>query len=384
MKPRFIKARETTRRPVVMSATAAALMSAAGWAVSSSAGAAAPSFLSSLAPPQRVASTVPAIGDLNPYGVVVVPSTAGKLVKGDVLVSNFNDKANVQGTGRTIVELSPEGSRTTFAQLQGLPRSLPCPGGIGLTTALSVLPGGWVVAGSLPAAPSGALPKVNPAGCLIVLNSAGKPVETWSNQDINGPWDMTEITTSSGADLFVSNALSRPAGLQDTPQSGNCSVARLNISLPAGKLPTVTSTTVIADGFSWKANKAAFVLAPTGLGLSRSGTLYVAETPTNRITAIRDALTRTKPVKDGTSTLFSGGALNAPLGMAMAPNGDLIVMNGGDGNAVEVTPQGKQVASRGLIKNGAGDLFGVTLAPGGRQLFFVDDGTNALEVAHAM
>jgi hypothetical protein len=376
----------STRAPrsVLFSAASVALISAAGWAGSSSASAAAPSFLSSLGPPQQVVSTVPGNGDVNPYGVAMVGSTAGKLVKGDILVSNFNDKANVQGTGKTIVELSSTGTRKTFAQLGTLPRSMSCPGGIGLTTALSVLPGGWVVVGSLPAGPSGALPNVNPAGCLIVLDSAGKPVETWSNQDINGPWDMTEATTSAGADLFVSNALSRPAGVQGTPQSGNCAVVRIDVSLPAGKLPSVTSTNVVADGLPWKANKAAFVLAPTGLALGHSGMLYVAETPTNRITAIPDALTRTKPVKDGTSTLFSGGALNAPLGMALAPNGDLVVMNGGDGNAVEITAQGKQVGARELIKNGGGDLFGVTMAPGGQQLFFGDDGTNALEVAHAM
>ena len=95
-------------------------------------------------------------------------------------------------------------------------------------------------------------------------------------------------------------------------------------------------------------------------------------------------LTRATPVKDGTSTLINGGALNAPLGMTVAPNGDLIVMNGNDGTAVEVSPRGKQVATRELVKNGAGDLFGVTLAPGGQELYFGDDGTNALEGARAM
>lgn len=143
----------------------------------------------------------------------------------------------------------------------------------------------------------------------------------------------------------------------------------------------MTSSSAIGTGFFWKGDKAAFVLAPTGLALSSSGTLYVAETPHNRITAIPNAEKRTTAVKDGSSTLFSGGALNAPLGMTIAPNGDLVVMNGNDGNAVEVTPQGKQVATMTLVKNGAGDLFGVTLPPGGRELIFVNDGTNALDVS---
>ena len=94
------------------------------------------------------------------------------------------------------------------------------------------------------------------------------------------------MATKSGADLFVSNALSRPAGLQDTPQSGMCSVVRVSVSLTAGKMPAMTGTTEIASGLFWKANKAAFVLAPTGLALGHNGTLYVAETPSNHITAI--------------------------------------------------------------------------------------------------
>jgi hypothetical protein len=371
-------------RSALLPLTAAALVSAGSWAGAPLANASAVPFLSSLGPAKQIASTVPPNGDVNPYGLAVVGTTAGKLVKGDILVSNFNDKANVQGTGNTIVEVSPAGSMTTFAHLTGLPRSLSCPGGIGLTTALSVLPGGWVVVGSLPADGSGALPNLNPAGCLVVINSAGTPVETWSNQNINGPWDMTEVDTKSGADLFVSNALSRPAGLQDTPQSGMCSVVRISVSLAAGKMPAMTGTTEVASGLFWKANKAAFVLAPTGLALGHNGTLYVAETPSNHITAIPDALTRATPVKDGTNTLITGGALNAPLGMAVAPDGDLIVMNGNDGTAVEVSPQGKQVATRELVKNGAGDLFGVTLAPGGQELYFGDDGSNALDVAKAM
>jgi hypothetical protein len=273
---------------------------------------------------------------------------------------------------------------TTFAQLAALPRSLSCPGGIGPTTALSVLPDGWVVLGSLPASGSGALPNVNPAGCLIVLNNAGTLVETLSNQQINGPWDMTEVTTKSGADLFVSNALSRPAGLRDTPRSGMCPATRVSVSLPAGKLPAITGTTDIGNGLFWKANKTGFVVAPTGLTRAHNGTLYLAGTPGHHITAIPDALTRTKPVKDGTSTLVKGGALSAPLGMTIAPNGDLIVMNGNYGNAVEVSPQAKQVATRELPKNGAGGLFGVTLTPGGQELFFGNDGTNALELARAI
>src|SRR5580700_4891560 len=100
-------------------------------------------------------STAPANGDVNPYGIVVVPQSTGDLVQGGVLVSNFNDSANVQGTGTTIVQEMPDGTVTQFAQIDQASPTGPCPGGIGLTTALSVLPGGWVVVGSLPTTANG-------------------------------------------------------------------------------------------------------------------------------------------------------------------------------------------------------------------------------------
>jgi hypothetical protein len=338
-------------------------------------------FLLTLGKPRQVVSTVPSNGDINPYGIAVVPETVGKLAKGDTLVSNFNDKANVQGTGTTIMQVSPSGTVGTFATIGSLPTGMACPGGIGLTTALSILPGGWVVVGSLPTGAGGALPSENPAGCLIVLSSSGQVAETWSNANINGPWDMTAVTTRSGADLFVSNALSRPKGLNKTPPVGLCTVVRIDVSIASGHMPRITSSTVIGSNFVWRANKAALIQAPTGVALAANGTLYVAETVNSHITGIANAMTRTTAVKDGTSTLSSGGWLNGPLGLALAPNGDVIAMNGNDGNAVEINPQGRQVAKVTLVAHGAGDLFGVAIQADGHDLLFVNDGANAIDVA---
>jgi hypothetical protein len=115
---------------------------------------------------------VPGNGDVNPYGVAVVPRTEGRLRAGNVLVSNFNNAHNQQGTGTTIVEISPGGKRTLFAQIN--PARLPgdCPGGVGLTTALATLNHGWVVVGSLPTKAGD--PATSKAGCLLVLNTQGK------------------------------------------------------------------------------------------------------------------------------------------------------------------------------------------------------------------
>ena len=45
-----------------------------------------------------VASTVPVNGDVNPYGMAVVPRSVGLLKRGHILISNFNNSANSQGT----------------------------------------------------------------------------------------------------------------------------------------------------------------------------------------------------------------------------------------------------------------------------------------------
>src|ERR1700733_13010752 len=114
-----------------------------------------------------IASTVPANGDVNPYGMAQVQHTVGKLTNGHILVSNFNNATNAQGTGTTIVDIAPDGTQSLFAGLDA--KSLPgtCPGGLGLTTALVVLNEGWVIVGSLPTS-NGKSPSAK-AGCLIVL-----------------------------------------------------------------------------------------------------------------------------------------------------------------------------------------------------------------------
>ena len=340
------------------------------------------SFLGQLHAGSQIASTVPAKGDVNPYGLAVVPATAGRLTAGNILVSNFNDKANVQGTGTTIVQVSPGGQTSLFADVATLPAGMACPGGVGLTTALGILPGGWVVAGSLPTTKSGALPGLDPAGCLILLNDQGTVVQTITNKNIAGPWDLAVTSTATSAQVFVSNALGGNTSTSTgTPVTGNCTVVRLDFALKnlsAASPPMLTGITVVGSGYPWRANKAALVLAPTGLALGHNGTLYVADTETNTISAIPQATTRTAAQAATAGLLSAGGALDAPLGMTLAPNGDLIVVNGNNGNAVEVTPAGRQLTTKTLVKNGAGDLFGIVTTPDG--ILAVNDGTNALEL----
>jgi hypothetical protein len=332
---------------------------------------------------QTLASTVPKNGDVNPYGVAVAPVTTGDLVAGDVLVSNFNDHRNLQGTGSTIVEISPTGSVSLFASLAPNKLPGPCPGGLGLTTALVALRSGFVIVGSLPTK-NGSSASMQ-AGCLVVINSSGKPVETISGGPINGPWDMTALDQNGTATLFVTNVLNGTVAASPGTVPGG-TVVRIGLSFPTSGPPSVTSETVIATGFLERTDPAALVVGPTGVGLS-NGTLYVANSAANEITAISDALTRTT-LTTGT-TVSSGGAINDPLGLAIAPNGDILTANGGDGNLVETTPAGQQVAVKMLDTspqppgpNGNGTLFGLAVVPGGTGVYFVDDGTNTLNLLH--
>lgn len=143
-----------------------------------------------------IASTVPANGDVNPYGIFVAPSTVGSLVKGNLLISNFNASSNLQGTGTTIMQISPSGTVSQFAQIDASNLPGTCTGGVGLTTALVALRAGWVIVGSLPT--TDGTSATAQAGCLLVLDPSGNVVETIYGTLINGPWDMAVLDHSNG------------------------------------------------------------------------------------------------------------------------------------------------------------------------------------------
>jgi hypothetical protein len=333
-----------------------------------------------------VASTVPANGDLNPYGVAVVPTTTGALVRGNILVSNFNNSSNLQGTGTTIVQISPAGAVSLFAQIDAgqLPGS--CPGGIGLTTALVALKSGWVMVGSLPTTDGTAA--TAQAGCLLVLDSNGNVAETFFGSLINGPWDMAASDGGTQVNLFVTNVLNGTvAGGGNVVNGGT--VLRLNLTIAEGSMPSLQSMTIIGSGFAERTDPVALVIGPTGVALAQSdggyGTgqqiLYVADSLHNRIAAIPDPLGRTFSAGTGI-TVSKAGALNDPLGLTVAPDGNIVATNGNNGLAVTITPFGKQI-EKVLLDNsgsppGSGALFGLAFV--GSRLYFVDDAQNNLNV----
>ena len=344
------------------------------------------SFIGGFNTVSQVASTVPTNGDQNPYGIVTVPRSVGNLVKGDLLISNFNNNGNnggLQGTGTTIVQIAPNGTTSLFAQIDASKLPGACSGGVGLTTALVVLSRGWVIVGSLPT--TDGTSATAQAGCLIVLNSTGHVVETFSGKPINGPWDMTAVDFGSEAAIFFTNVLNGTvAGSPNVVHKGT--IVRIFLSVPEQGygIPQRQLTTVIGSGFAERTDTAALVVGPTGVGLGSDDTLYVADSVNSRVVAIPYALTRFDSASTG-KTVTSGGAINDPLGLSIAPNGNILTANGNDGNIVETTPSGNQVAEK-LVDNtggtGAGCLFGLTATSSVPGVYFVDDCGNTLKLLH--
>jgi hypothetical protein len=309
-----------------------------------------------------------------PRGVTVVSHSTGKLVAGDVLVSN-----SAGATGNSIVEISPSGKRTVFATLGGkLPGA--CPGGVQLTGALTILPGGWVIAGSDPANGHN--------GCLIVIGAQGHVRETFAGNGIDGPWGSTSVSFVSGngwvSDLFVSTTLNGTwAGKGTAVNRG--AVERLEIGIPGNTLPQLRTVVTVAAGLAEQV-KGGKVFGPAGLGLSDSYTLYIADSDTNQVSAVPDAVSRQSD-NAGPGTFLTGagvlpgglGALSAPLGLAIAPtNGNVLTVNAGNGKIVDTTPFGVQIANRTL----GGALGALAVAPGGRGVYFTDAKAGTLRLLH--
>jgi hypothetical protein len=342
----------------------------------------------------------------------------GNLTAGHVLVSNFNNSSNQQGTGSTIVDVAPNGSVTLFAHITAGALPGECPGGVGLTTALVVLRSGWVIVGSVPTSNGSA--NTLGAGCLIVLDSFGNPVETFFGSLVNGPWDMTAFESRNKAKLFFTNVLSGTAAANGQVVDQG-TVVRVNLNISASNMPSIESMTVVGSGFPQRADPVALVIGATGVGISQgcsedeeddcsmsiwksnskpgwkpdsrfdskfdaenSRALYVADTLNNRVAAIPDALDRTTSAGTGV-TISAGGSLNSPLGLVVAPNGHILTVNGGDGFITEITPGGSQIAKTLLDSTGSpagvGALFGLAFDPN-EGVFFVDNNTNTLNLLH--
>jgi hypothetical protein len=320
--------------------------------------------------PTQTVSTIPSNGDVNPYGVAFVPegfSAQGKLNPGDLLVSNFNDANNIQGTGTTIIDVSSSGQTSLFFQ-----GTAP----LGLSTGLAVLKSGFVLVANCPT--NNAPPVAGAAaGSLLLIDANGNLVNTFTSNQIQGPWDFSVYDQGSTVWVFVSNAI-------------NGTVSRIELVFTGGNF-AMQSATTIASGYTHHADPATFEVAPTGSAFdSQTGVLYVASTGDNAVYAVRDALNLRSPKGKGTVIYADQTHLHGALAMVFGPNGDLLVSNSDEFNTdpnqpseiVEFTVQGQFVGEISVDAN-VGGAFGLKASKAIDNVYrfaAVDDNANTITI----
>lgn len=320
--------------------------------------------------PARSVSTVPANGDLNPYGVTFVghdfAAGSGPLQQGDILVSNFNNAQNLQGTGTTIVRI-PAAADAASVFFQG---TAP----LGLSTALGTLRKGFVVVGNAPTVDGTAA--TASAGSLLVIDAQGHLIQAITDANIQYPWDMALVDLGDHAIAFVSNAL-------------NGTVSRLKFQVGDTGL-TLKESRVIASGYMHRADPAALFVAPTGLVYNRHrDILFVASSEDNAVFAVRDAGDRTRDGGTGSVIYQDSLHLHGALAMAVAPNDHLLVANSDVINSdpnqpseiVEFTVNGQFVKQLSVDPNQGGS-FGLAQASGDDVTTFaaIDDNTASITI----
>jgi hypothetical protein len=307
-----------------------------------------------------IGSTVdPANGDQNPYGLALAPATAGLLTAGDLVICNFNDKANVQGNGTTLEVLHPTPGATPKRMVQD-PNLKGCS-----AVAIGVDGGPWAAAYSADLAPF-----YTPAGTLVSTLSAGP----W-----DGPWGETFAPAfGGGAPSYV------------TANAKNGSIVRVDLG--------GTTFRTIASGFTL--NTGAMpgnILAASGLTYdAKSDTLFIVDSNKNRVVAFdgystlaADAIvveadgTFSGPSAASAHVVFSGTPLNAPISAAELFNGDLVVGNTNDNKLVEISQAGKLMATQDLDSGAIGALFGIVATgtdASDTKIYFNDDNDNTVKL----
>jgi len=317
-------------------------------------------------------STIPSNGDVNPYGVAFAPKTVppagGILQPGDILVSNFNNSQNLQGTGTTILRVDSAGNTSTF-----FTSSAP-----GLSAALGILSDGLVLIGNLPTADGTSA--TAQAGRLAVVDRNGNFLGTFGTPSVvNGPWGMAVYDLGNGvsgtAHVFLSNVLT---GV----------VSRFDITYTATGIGA--TALVLANGFNHRPDPAALELGPSGLAYSAyNDTLYVASSSDNAVYEIPTARTTQSTV--GATLFFQDFThLHGPLDLAILPNGHFLVANSDGSNVdpnqpselVEYTAAGQFIAQMPVDPNNGG-AFGLgvnNLGWGTIRIGAVDDNANRLNI----
>jgi hypothetical protein len=324
------------------------------------------SILQTFTSEQTIGSTVSKTpADVNPYGLDVAKVSSGNVDAGDLVVCNFNNPGNVQGTGTTIVALHPVvGSMpTTIAKSNTLTGC----------DAVAMAPNGRIWAAAFKA-------NDNP-----ILTADGTVVTTLSG----GPWHhpFGEAFAPANAALnvpafYVSNA-------------GDGSLVRVSI-LPG---PTFRFT-IVATGFPINRGKPGSILSPSGLNYQPAGDiLYVVDGTNNALYAIDgissvpangiavDGTSFSGPFSSHARVIFSGAPLNGPISSAILPGGNIAVGNtldpDGKNLIVEISPSGQLLDVKNVDTGAAGAIFGMVAtgtSAADAKLYFNDDNDNTVKV----
>jgi DNA-binding beta-propeller fold protein YncE len=321
---------------------------------------------------KTLASVVAPNGDRNPFGIAVVPLTAGDLTAGNVLVADFSDQACTAGAGTTILQVNPTTGATSVFY-QGSPVAGPV--GIAINPAND---GVWI--GDYGGATDGTATNdllLSPSG---QLKATYTDTTTGSAASFIGVWGQGVSSSAGTVSFYYGNSGNAATG------TGGGDVWRLTPH-PAGPVngqPVNATYAQIASGQGETpaGGNAATAAGPQGFAFdAATGTLYETNDADNTLYAIPDAATATAPVT--ARVVYRGPQLKSPENVAIDPvNGNLLVVNANSNRLVEITPAGDVVASRDLAKDQpAGALFGLataTDATGQPVLYYGNSDSNTL------
>jgi len=302
--------------------------------------------------------------DPNPYKVIVVPETRGKLARGTVLVSNIGNDGT---TGTTVVKFRPFPS--TGVQFNADASGLQGPADLAFNR------GRFLVANS------------KGGNSVQVLNPNGSLFMSITDPMFNNPWG-------------VASGFSRPFAPVSTffvANKSDAKVLRVDVREAAfGAAPTFKITPIaqltVMDGGETKIDMRWLPFLKVDDHFLFD-VLVVQDPAQNRIAAIADASRLNTSTGTGT-TIFQGAPLNVPGGIAINPfNNDVLVVNLNDNNLVEINAANATVvavkAIDPLVEDAMGNnaaLFGVTATvdkKGNLLVFFTDDNTNTLNALSA-
>jgi len=325
------------------------------------------SVLARLNTTTTIGSTVdPLFGELNPYGLDIARATVGPIAAGDLVVCNFNNSANVQGTGSTIISLHPQAGST--------PTHIAKASALVGCDAIALAPNDNIWAAAFTANDN---PIVSPGGAVLTTLPGGP----WQN-----PFGQT----------FAPNP--GPFGIAAFYESNAADGSIVRIDIHPG--PTFTFD-IIATGFAVNGGAPGSILGPSGLQYdAKHDRLFIVDGANNTLVSFKhvstipqggihvSGTTFSGPFAHRARLVFSGAPLNGPISSALLFNGHIVLGNtldpDGQNLMVEIAPHGSRVLNVKNVDTGtAGALFGMVASGtsiADTKLYFNDDNDNTVKL----